>query len=128
MSQSAQLYGRLPMTKPILDQSKIIAFVRTRKELDMDEPFLSTVADPYWLVAHWAELVSCLPKELEPINQEGLLRIGYRFKLFGIDWRSTEELAAYFVVLEKIGMIVRTPDGMWCGNPVVPVLPTPVLN
>ena len=93
-----------------------------------NEPFLLTVADPYWLVEHWSDLTGSMPKELEPLNIDVLLRIGYKFKLLGVDWRSNEELCAYFVVLEKAGMLIRTPDGMCCGNPLVPELPSKVLN
>lgn len=70
----------------------------------------NTLLDPVWVGANRKILLDLLPETWTHIANLNLVRIGYTFKLLGIDWRSNEDLAQCFALLERGQLLLR--DGV----------------
>ena len=66
-----------------------------------------TLFDLDWLRNHESTLKSVLPTTSTHIQNFDTLKFGYRLKLMGIDWRSTDDLAFILVHLTRIGILVQ---------------------
>jgi hypothetical protein len=71
-------------------------------------PFLSeTMCNKQWILDHKDDIIDLLPETWTHIANFSIVPIGYRFKLWGCDWRSEDDLIKCFVVLEQIGLVYR---------------------
>lgn len=76
----------------------------------MHLPFLDTLGSVEWLDIHAEGLKKLLPVTWTHVGNVSLLKIGFGFKLLGVDWRSEEQLTEAIVYLEKIKLLQR--DGL----------------
>jgi hypothetical protein len=79
----------------------------------MQPDFTTTLGNVAWLAENESAIKETLPEQWTPIvefGQAGALKVGFKLKLLGVDWRSQQEFGKIMVYLEKIGFMQR--DGM----------------
>lgn len=69
--------------------------------------FKSTLGNLEWLKSNEDRLKQLFPDTWTHLENVNVVRIGYGFKLFGIDWSSHKDLARILLFFEKIGFILR---------------------
>ena len=67
----------------------------------------NTLGNEEWLKQNREKILNILPETWTHVNNLNGLQLGYRLKLIGIDWRSTEEFSKVMIFLEKIGYLQR---------------------
>jgi len=67
----------------------------------------NTLLNLNWLRKNEAKILEILPQTWTHIDNLDPVKLGYQFKVIGIDWRSNEELTAVLCLLEKIGITLR---------------------
>ena len=90
----------------------------------MQPDFSGTLGNIDWLKANESSLKQCLPEQwthVAKFGQEGALKVAFRFKLLGIDWRTQQEFGKIMVYLEKIGFMQR--EGLMIRRNPVSVFP-----
>lgn len=68
---------------------------------------MTTLGNTEWLKKHENEVKELLPKTWTHIENISALKLGFKLKLLGIDWRSEDEFGKVMVFLEKIGFMLR---------------------
>lgn len=66
-----------------------------------------TLGSTQWLKNNENKLKEFLPETWTHMENIEALKIAYRLKLIGIDFRSTEEFGWIMLFLEKIGILLR---------------------
>lgn len=68
---------------------------------------LKTLGDAQWVLDHEKAIKELLPQTWTHMENIDMMKLGFRLKLLGIDWRSELELAKCLVFFEKIGFMIR---------------------
>lgn len=63
-----------------------------------------TIGNPQWVVQHYVQVRDIFPAERQLMTQSDMIRVGFKMKLLGIDWRSENELAQVMVLCYHLGM------------------------
>ncbi len=71
--------------------------------MNLDE----TIYDPDWLDKNATAIKDLLPKTWTHISNVNGLKIGFNFKVLGIDWRSELEFFKAMEALVDVGIVLR---------------------
>ncbi len=72
-----------------------------------------TLGNAEWMKAHADDIKALLPEtwtHLANLEGEPMMRVAFRLKLLGIDWRSPDEFGKCMVYFERVGLLKR--DGV----------------
>lgn len=72
---------------------------------------VNTLGSADWLQQNEREIRSLFPPEGVMIDQTFFMRLGFKLKLLGADWRSNDELIKSLLFLRKAGIVDITSDG-----------------
>lgn len=66
-----------------------------------------TLKDPEWVKKNEKTLKELFPETWTNVGNLNPLKIGFTFKLLGIDWRTNDHFAKVMIYLEKIKICLR---------------------
>jgi hypothetical protein len=78
---------------------------------------LQTIGNLKWMAENEPKIREVLPETWTHIDNLNALRIGFRLKLIGVDWRSPEEFGQAMVFIEHAGIMQRQNDYQVRRNP-----------
>ena len=70
-------------------------------------PLEMTIRNPEWVKKNEQVLKEIFPETWTHMHNLNGLQIGFKLKLYGVDWRSQEEFGQIMFYLEKIKIILR---------------------
>lgn len=71
-------------------------------------PFLKdSLCDEHWISQNRGQLVELFPEVWTHIANVSLLPIMYQLKVLGCDWKTEDQLACCFAVMEQVGIVHR---------------------
>lgn len=73
--------------------------------------FEDTLHDKAWLASNRKELLEVLPDQWTHWTNIDLLKIGFKLKLLGLDWRSKDDFIETMIILESVGILVSNGGG-----------------
>ena len=86
-------------------------YAAARKVIDEQDSrkhrLAATLTNAEWLRTNRQALLDMLPETWTLVENVNLLRIGFKLKCLGVDWRSDDEFASIMVWLEKSGHMLR---------------------
>lgn len=71
----------------------------------MNHQLEQTLGNETWLRENEAALRRLFPDTWTHVHNLNILRIGFKLKLLGVDWRSVEEMKTILKYLQKIGAV-----------------------
>lgn len=76
-----------------------------------------TLGNEQWLRENEPKIKALLPDTWTHMENLNGMKIGFGFKLLGIDWRSEEQFGKCMLFLEKLGMMQRQNGFQVRANP-----------
>lgn len=69
-----------------------------------------TLGNEVWVCRNEQKIKDLLPETWTHIQNLSAMKLGFEFKVLGIDWRTDDDFAKIMIFFEKVGILLR--DGM----------------